>query len=125
MRYNPKINESAARLRGFASLHPMVPDALAQGALAVMHGLQVMLGKITGLPAVTLEPAAGAHGELTGMMLIRKRLIDRDARPRKTVLIPDWRTAPIPPARISAATRSVRSSRASAAMSPPTVWQPR
>ena len=82
MKYNPKVNEAAARLRGFADLHPLVPDAAAQGALALMHALQEMLGAITGLPAVTLQPAAGAHGELTGMMMIRKRLLTRDGRPR-------------------------------------------
>ena len=89
MKYNPKVNEAAARLRGFADLHPLAPDAVAQGALAVMHGLQTMLGEITGLPAVTLQPGAGAHGELTGMMLIRKHLITRDGRPRSLVLVPD------------------------------------
>jgi glycine dehydrogenase subunit 2 len=89
MKYNPKVNEAAARLRGFASLHPLIPEGLAQGALAVMYVLREMLGEITGLPAVTLQPAAGAHGELTGMMLIRKHLITRDGRPRQIVLIPD------------------------------------
>jgi glycine dehydrogenase subunit 2 len=89
MKYNPKVNEAAARLRGFADLHPFTPDAMAQGALSVMHAVQVMLGEITGLPAVTLQPAAGAHGELTGMMMIRKHLITRDGRPRSVVLIPD------------------------------------
>jgi glycine dehydrogenase subunit 2 len=89
MKYNPKVNEAAARIRGFALLHPLAPEPVAQGALAVLHELQTMLGEITGLPAVTLQPAAGAHGELTGMMMIRKRLITRDGRPRKVVLIPD------------------------------------
>jgi glycine dehydrogenase subunit 2 len=89
MKYNPKINEAAARIRGFAGLHPLAPEPVAQGALAVLHALQTMLGEITGLPAVTLQPAAGAHGELTGMMMIRKRLITRDGVPRKVVLIPD------------------------------------
>jgi glycine dehydrogenase subunit 2 len=89
MKYNPKVNEALARLRGFASLHPLLPDSATQGALELMYALQEMLGEITGLPAVTLEPAAGAHGELTGMMMIRKRLITRDGRPRSLVLIPD------------------------------------
>ena len=89
MKYNPKVNEAAARLAGFAGLHPLAPASAAQGALALMLGLQEMLGEITGLPAVTLQPAAGAHGELTGMMLIRKHLLTRDGRPRKLVLIPD------------------------------------
>jgi glycine dehydrogenase subunit 2 len=89
MKYNPKINEAVSRLRGFAALHPLLPDDASQGALEVMFALQEMLGEITGLPAVTLEPAAGAHGELTGMMMIRKRLIHRDGRARSIVLIPD------------------------------------
>jgi glycine dehydrogenase subunit 2 len=89
MKYNPKINEAAARLGGFGGLHPEMPEASAQGALKVMFDLQEMLGEITGLPSVTLQPAAGAHGELTGMMMIRKRLEDRDRRPRSLVLIPD------------------------------------
>jgi glycine dehydrogenase subunit 2 len=89
MKYNPKVNEAVARLGGFADLHPFAPDEVAQGALGLMHALSGMLGEITGLPAVTLQPAAGAHGELTGMMLIRKHLITRDGNPRKVVLIPD------------------------------------
>jgi glycine dehydrogenase subunit 2 len=89
MKYNPKVNEAAARLGGFAELHPLAPDEVAQGALAIMHALAGMLAEITGLPAVSLQPAAGAHGELTGMMMIRKHLITRDGNPRKLVLIPD------------------------------------
>jgi glycine dehydrogenase subunit 2 len=89
MKYNPKANEAAARLRGLGDLHPLVPDAAAQGALAIMYAAQTMLGEITGLPAVTLQPAAGAHGELTGMMMIRKHLLTRDGRPRSIVLVPD------------------------------------
>ncbi len=89
MKYNPKVNEAVARLSGFAELHPLVPEDVAQGALGLMHALADMLGEITGLPAVTLQPAAGAHGELTGMMLIRKHLLTRDGSPRKVVLIPD------------------------------------
>ena len=89
MKYNPKVNEAAARMRGFAEVHPLAPDETAQGALAIMHALAGMLGEITGLPTVSLQPAAGAHGELTGMMMIRKRLITRDGHPRKLVLIPD------------------------------------
>ena len=81
MKYNPKVNEAAARMAGFAGLHPLTPDEAAQGALGVMHALAQMLAEITGLPAVTLQPAAGAHGELTGMMMIRKHLITRDGNP--------------------------------------------
>jgi glycine dehydrogenase subunit 2 len=89
MKYNPKVNEAAARMAGFADLHPMAPDEVAQGALALLHATAEMLGEITGLPAVSLQPAAGAHGELTGMMMIRKHLVTRDGTPRKVVLIPD------------------------------------
>ena len=89
MKYNPKVNEAAARLSGFADLHPMAPDEVAQGALALLHATAEMLGEITGLPAVSLQPAAGAHGELTGMMMIRKHLVTRDGNPRTVVLIPD------------------------------------
>jgi glycine dehydrogenase subunit 2 len=89
MKYNPKVNEVAARMSGFADLHPMAPDEVAQGALALLHATAEMLGEITGLPAVSLQPAAGAHGELTGMMMIRKHLVTRDGNPRKVVLIPD------------------------------------
>jgi glycine dehydrogenase subunit 2 len=89
MKYNPKVNEAAARMGGFADLHPMAPDEVAQGALALLHATAEMLGEITGLPAVSLQPAAGAHGELTGMMMIRKHLLTRDGTARKVVLIPD------------------------------------
>ena len=89
MKYNPKVNEAAARLPGLGDLHPLAPESSVQGALRLMYALQDLLGEITGLPSVTLQPAAGAHGELTGMMMIRKRLEDRDGKPRSLVLIPD------------------------------------
>jgi len=88
MKYNPKLNEWAARLPGFANLHPYTPDALAQGAIRLMVELEQALREISGMAAVSLQPAAGAHGELTAMMAIRKCLEERgDAR--KRVLIPD------------------------------------
>jgi glycine dehydrogenase subunit 2 len=89
MKYNPKVNEAAARLPGLGDLHPLAPEASVQGAMKLMYALQELLGEITGLPSVTLQPAAGAHGELTGMMMIRKRLETRDGKPRSLVLIPD------------------------------------
>jgi len=89
MKYNPKVNEAVARMNGFAGLHPLAPAEVAQGALAIMHALADMLGEITGLPTVSLQPAAGAHGELTGMMMIRQHLVTRDGSPRRVVLIPD------------------------------------
>jgi glycine dehydrogenase subunit 2 len=88
MKYNPRINERVARIEGFANLHPLTPDALAQGALEIIRRLEESLAKITGLDAVTLQPAAGAQGELTGIAMIRAALADR-GDPRGTVLIPD------------------------------------
>jgi glycine dehydrogenase subunit 2 len=88
MKYNPRINERMARLEGIANLHPLTPDACAQGAIEIIRHLEEALAQITGLAAVTLQPAAGAQGELTGMMMIRACLTDR-GNPRKKVLIPD------------------------------------
>ncbi|PYP87359.1 MAG: aminomethyl-transferring glycine dehydrogenase subunit GcvPB [Blastocatellia bacterium AA13] len=88
MKHNPRINEKVARIDGFANLHPLTPVDLAQGALEVIVRLEECLAKITGLHAVTLQPAAGAHGEMTGMMMIRAALSER-GNPRKKVLIPD------------------------------------
>src|SRR5262249_54763601 len=87
MKYNPVVNEELARLPGFALLHPLVPDALAQGALELLAGLESALAAVSGLDAVCLQPAAGAHGELLGILLVRAYHVDRgDARRR--VLIP-------------------------------------
>jgi glycine dehydrogenase subunit 2 len=88
MKYNPRINERVARIEKLAGLHPMTPDRLAQGALEVIFRLEEALSKITGLSAVTVQPAAGAHGELAGMMMIRAALTER-GNARKKVLIPD------------------------------------
>jgi len=88
MKYNPRINERVARIEKLAGLHPVTPDRLAQGALEVIFRLEEALSKITGLTAVTVQPAAGAHGELAGMMMIRAALTER-GNPRKKVLIPD------------------------------------
>ncbi len=88
MKYNPKLNERMAALPAFASAHPNAPQDLEQGCLEVVATLQKYLCEIAGLDAFTLEPCAGAHGELTGMMLIRAALEARgDAR--KYVLVPD------------------------------------
>ena len=89
MKYNPKVNEWAARLPGFAQLHPLAPDALSQGMLSIMWQLQEMLGAISGFPAVTLHPAAGAHGELTGILTIRAYHLDRGDIDRDEVIVPD------------------------------------
>ena len=88
MKYNPKINEKLSALPGFASSHPLAPEELVQGNLEVIRRLEKLLCEITGLDAFTLQPAAGAHGELTGMMVIRAALGKR-GDPRKYVLIPD------------------------------------
>ena len=88
MKYNPKVNELLASLEGFASLHPLTEDEDAQGALELMFNLQETLKVLTGMDAVTLQPAAGAHGELTGMMII-KAYFDSIGDNRKKVIIPD------------------------------------
>jgi len=88
MKYNPKINEWASRLPGFANLHPYAPVHFSQGAIALIYELEAMLAEISGMAGVSLQPAAGAHGELTALMTIRKALINR-GNPRKKVLIPD------------------------------------
>jgi glycine dehydrogenase subunit 2 len=88
MKYNPKINEDLSRLGGFANLHPLAPEEASQGALQLMHEMQQYLAEITGMDAVTLQPAAGAHGELTGLMLIRAYHEQRGER-RTKVIVPD------------------------------------
>jgi len=88
MKYNPKINEDLAGLSGFSQTHPYQGEALSQGSLRLMHELEEMLAEIVGLHAVSLQPSAGAHGELTGMLMIRAYQADR-GNPRKKVIIPD------------------------------------
>ena len=88
MKYNPKVNELLASLDGFANIHPLSDDECSQGALELMYNLQEALKKITGMDAVTLQPSAGAHGELTGMMIIKK-YFDVKGDCRKKVIIPD------------------------------------
>ena len=88
MKYNPKVNELLAGLEGFANLHPLSDDEDCQGALELMYKLQEALKTVTGMDAVTLQPAAGAHGELTGMMIIKK-YFEVKGENRKKVLIPD------------------------------------
>ena len=88
MKYNPKVNELLASLDSFVNLHPLADDIDCQGALELMYKLQEALKKITGMYAVTLQPAAGAHGELTGMMVIKK-YFEVKGENRKKVIIPD------------------------------------
>lgn len=89
MKYNPKLNEWAARLPGFAGLHPLAPDAVSQGTLQLLWELEGMLAEISGMDAVTLQPAAGAHGELTGILMIRAYHRSRGDLERTEVLVPD------------------------------------
>ncbi len=89
MKYNPKVNELLANLDGFSNLHPMQSDDDAQGALELMYNMQEKLKLITGMDAVTLQPAAGAHGELTGMMIVKKYFEVRGEKQRTKVIIPD------------------------------------
>jgi glycine dehydrogenase subunit 2 len=88
MKYNPKINERIASFPGFSGTHPEQPYASAQGNLALLDNLSQYLCELFGLDAISLQPAAGAQGELTGMMLIRACLLKRDNNPRKKILIP-------------------------------------
>ena len=88
MKYNPKINEDAARLPGFAKIHPYQPEQSVQGALELLYTLQNDLAAITGMDQVTLQPAAGAHGEWTGLMMIRAYHESRGDK-RTKVIVPD------------------------------------
>ena len=88
MKYNPKVNELAASLEGFVNLHPHTADENSQGSLRLMYLLQEALKRITGMDAVTLQPAAGAHGELTGMMVVKK-YFEVKGEKRTKVIIPD------------------------------------
>lgn len=88
MKYNPKINEDMARLAGFSAIHPLQPEDTLQGALQLMYELERYLCEISGMDAVTLQPAAGAHGEFTGIMIVHKYFETRKEN-RKKVLIPD------------------------------------
>lgn len=88
MKYNPKFNEYAARLSGFASVHPYSPEELMQGVLRIIYETERYLAEIGGFERVSMIPSAGAHGEYTGIMMVRKYHLDR-GNPRKKVLIPD------------------------------------
>ncbi|MCX7854751.1 MAG: aminomethyl-transferring glycine dehydrogenase subunit GcvPB [Anaerolineae bacterium] len=89
MKYNPKINEEMARLPGFVHLHPYQDEETVQGALALMYFLQEFLKEIGGFAAVSLQPAAGAHGELTGVLIMRAWQCDRGQSHRDIILVPD------------------------------------
>ncbi|MCF7822495.1 MAG: aminomethyl-transferring glycine dehydrogenase subunit GcvPB, partial [Mariprofundaceae bacterium] len=89
MKYNPRVNEQVVRLPGLAHIHPDQPETTVQGTLALLHELQQWLGEITGFSHCTLQPAAGAHGEWTGLMMIRAALDARGDSHRNKVLVPD------------------------------------
>ena len=88
MKYNPKINEAVARLPGFALTHPLAPAEMLQGALEVLYLLERMLIEISGMEDISLQPSAGAQGELTGLMLIRAYLTEQGS-PRQKIIVPD------------------------------------
>ena len=89
MKYNPKITEDMARLPGFAALHPLADETLVQGALRLLHEMEGHLAQIAGLAAVTLQPVAGAHGELTGMFLVKRHFQEQGEPGRTRILLPD------------------------------------
>jgi glycine dehydrogenase subunit 2 len=89
MKYNPKINEDMAALQGFSHLHPFQDENHSQGMLQICYELEQSLSKLTGLPGVSLQPAAGAHGELASMLIIRAYFNTRGETGRRTILIPD------------------------------------
>jgi glycine dehydrogenase subunit 2 len=88
MKYNPRVNELVARLDGFSWAHPYQPEEISQGCMEVVAALESALAEITGMDAVTLQPAAGAHGEFTGILMIRALLETRGGA-RKKILVPD------------------------------------
>ncbi|MBV8833043.1 MAG: aminomethyl-transferring glycine dehydrogenase subunit GcvPB [Acidobacteriaceae bacterium] len=88
MKYNPRINELVARTEGVAWAHPYQPESLSQGCMEVIAALESALAEITGMDAVTLQPAAGAHGEFTGILMIRA-LLESRGNARKKILVPD------------------------------------
>ena len=89
MKYNPRVNEEAAAQPGFTQLHPLQPVETVQGALGVIHTAETMLCEITGMDSMTFQPAAGAHGEYTGLLLIRKYHQSRGDTARTKIIVPD------------------------------------
>lgn len=89
MKYNPKINEDAARLSGFSKVHPYQAEETVLGCLELLHKTDVMLAEITGMDRVSLQPAAGAHGEMAGLMIIKAYHENRGDRKRNKIVVPD------------------------------------
>jgi glycine dehydrogenase subunit 2 len=106
MKYNPKVSEEVAGIAGFADVHPFTAEHLAQGALEVIYELGKALCEITGMDDITMAPAAGAHGEFTGMLMVRAYHAER-GRVRSTVLIPDSSHGTNPASVITAGYRTV------------------
>lgn len=89
MKYNPKINEMAASLPGFTAVHPLQPEDTVQGCLEVLHTADELFGKITGMDHMSFQPAAGAHGEFTGLLLIKAYHDHRGDKKRNKIIVPD------------------------------------
>lgn len=89
MKYNPKVNEDMANLDGFAKVHPYQPEEAVQGCLELLYETDRMLSEITGMDRVSLQPAAGAHGEMTGLMIIKAYHENRGDYKRKKIIVPD------------------------------------
>ncbi|MDF2989318.1 MAG: hypothetical protein K0R50_4828 [Eubacterium sp.] len=89
MKYNPKVNEQVVRFDGFTKVHPYQPEETAQGAINLMYDLGEMLSEIAGMDQFTLQPAAGAHGELTGLMIMKSYHINKGDVKRNTIVVPD------------------------------------
>ena len=106
MKYNARVNEYVARLTGLAEAHPYQPERVTQGALRILKMLSEQLIEITGMDAITLQPAAGAHGELTGILMVRAYLESQRQSRARRFSFPTRRTALIPRRRRWPATRS-------------------
>ena len=89
MKYNPKINENMARLPGFAKVHPYQPQETVQGCLELIYGMDVMLSEITGMDRVSIQPAAGAHGEMCGLMIMKAYHVNNGQGHRNKIIVPD------------------------------------
>jgi Glycine cleavage system protein P (pyridoxal-binding), C-terminal domain len=89
MKYNPKVNDQAASLKGFTGVHPLQPERTAQGAMQVLYLIEKYLGEIAGMDAFTMQPAAGAHGEFTGLLLIKAYHVSRGDTKRTKIIVPD------------------------------------
>ncbi len=107
MKYNPKVNEVVANLDGFTGVHPLTPEELVQGALQLMYEMQGYLAEIGGVDEVSLQPAAGAHGEFTGVSIIRAYLEDRGEGHRYKIIIPDSAHGTNPATAVVAGCRTV------------------